>query len=88
MLFRSQPLGFSKRYALELIGAPVIMLPMVDEVGLMLEDDNTPQPTPLPQTPVLPAAPATASDSPNPTTRVRMKPFFTARILLFQKALG
>ena len=39
--------SYSARYQLEFVPAPSIILGAVDEVGLMLEDDNTPQPTPL-----------------------------------------
>ena len=42
-----QALGFSRRMQLEFITAPVTVLPPVDEVSLLMEDDQLEQPAPL-----------------------------------------
>ena len=42
-----QALGFSRRMQLEFITAPVTLLPPVDEVSLLMEDDQLEQPAPL-----------------------------------------
>ncbi len=39
--------SYTRRYALEFAAAPVTLLPPIDEVDMMLEDDNMPQPAPL-----------------------------------------